>query len=304
MGASTRPDAPVTSISDTALWVAAFRAHETARRDRIIDDPFAARLAGERGEQLARRLPTRGAREVMALRTRLLDDLIARAVADDGVDLVVNLAAGLDSRPYRLDLPAALRWVEVDFPAMLDHKAAALTGAAPRCRLERVPLDLADVAARRALFARLGAEAAHALVITEGLLIYLRDEDVHALAADLLAVPAFRQWAADVAAEEALAYMQRTYNRALAAGDTRFQWALPAAGGWFEARGWRERAFHSYEAAGRAYGRDMPYAWLLRLGMRLAPAGRRARLARMSGVVHLVPSPSHPHSLNHSLPLP
>lgn len=287
MGHSTTSDAPVTSISDTALWVAALRAHETALPDRVIDDPFAARLAGARGDHLARTLPGRGARELMALRTRMLDDLITRAVAEDGVDMVVNLAAGLDSRPYRLDLPAGLAWVEVDFPAMIDHKAAVLAADAPRCRLERVPLDLADAEGRRALFARLGAEAGRILVVTEGLLIYLRDEHVRGLAADLLAVPSFRSWAADVAGEVALAYMQLTYNRILAPADTRFQWALPVAGGWFEAQGWAERAFLPYEEASRLYRRPAPFGRALRLGMRVLPAPLAERLRRVSGVVHL-----------------
>lgn len=284
---TTASDAPLENISDTALWVAAFRAQDTARPDRIIDDPFAARLAGARGEHLARTLPARGAREVMALRTRILDDLISRVVAEGGIDMVVDLAAGLDSRPYRLDLPASLRWVEVDLPAMIAYKEQALAADQPRCQVTRIALDLADGDARRALFTRLGAETRGALVITEGLLIYLRDEHVRALAADLHAIPTFKAWAADVAAEEALAYMQRTYNRALAVADARMQWALPAAGGWFEPLGWRERAFHSYLEAGRAYGREMPYAWLLRLLAIVAPAGRRARMRRMSGVVHL-----------------
>ena len=55
-----------------------------------------------------------------------------------GVDLVVNLAAGLDTRPYRMALPPSLRWVEVDLPDILDYKEEILAGAAPACALERV----------------------------------------------------------------------------------------------------------------------------------------------------------------------
>ena len=66
--------------------------------------------------------------------------------------MVVNLAAGLDARPYRMALPPNLDWIEVDLPDLVDYKERILAGETPACRLERVRLDLADVAARRKLF--------------------------------------------------------------------------------------------------------------------------------------------------------
>ncbi len=65
-------------------------------------------------------------------RTYAFDRLIDQALAE-GVDLVVNLAAGLDARPYRMALPPSLRWVEVDLPEILDYKTDALASATPRC---------------------------------------------------------------------------------------------------------------------------------------------------------------------------
>src|SRR5213079_2603465 len=106
-----------------------------------------------------------------------------------GVDLVLNLAAGLDARPWRLDLPATLRWVDVDLPGILGHKVEALANERPRCRYEAVMLDLTDVAKRRALFTQLGAQCTKALIVTEGLLIYLEPEQVLELARDLHAPP-------------------------------------------------------------------------------------------------------------------
>src|SRR5438094_189679 len=80
-------------------------------------------------------------------------------------------------RPYRMKLPAALRWVEVDLPEILDYKEGVLADAQPTCALERVRLDLSNADARRGLFERLGGSAERAAVLTEGLLIYLmRDE--------------------------------------------------------------------------------------------------------------------------------
>ena len=101
-------------------------------------------------------------------RTYLFDRLVSKQVAQ-GCDLVLNLAAGLDTRPYRMDLPASLRWVEVDLPDILDYKETILGDATPVCALERVRLDLSNPDARRGLFSRLGRSAEQVLVLSEGL---------------------------------------------------------------------------------------------------------------------------------------
>ena len=72
----------------------------------------------------------------LVARTKLIDDAIADALAD-GCDRVLNLAAGLDARPYRLDLPSELTWVEADLPELLAEKTQALADQTPRCRLTR-----------------------------------------------------------------------------------------------------------------------------------------------------------------------
>src|SRR5262245_6429654 len=149
----------VRNISDTARWVAAFRAQETERADACFRDPFAGRLAGARGLEIARRMESsQGAAWAFVARTWLLDGVVGRCVAA-GAGTVVNLAAGLDARPYRLALPASLRWIEVDLPEILSEKEQALGEERPACRLERVKLDLADAPARRALFARVGSQS-------------------------------------------------------------------------------------------------------------------------------------------------
>jgi methyltransferase (TIGR00027 family) len=189
----------IRNISDTARWVAVYRARETDRPDAVFRDPFARRLAGERGEQIANSMPLGHDNEwSMVTRTYVIDQFVAEQVRQ-GVDMVINLAAGLDSRPYRMQLPPTLRWVEVDLPEILDYKENILRGEKPVCSLERFRLDLSDLEARRALFAQLGSKAKHALVITEGLIIYLTPDDVAALARDLAAPPSFRSWVLDIA---------------------------------------------------------------------------------------------------------
>src|SRR3989440_9010020 len=150
----------IRNVSDTARWVAVYRAQESERRDAHFHDRFARRLAGERGEQIAKSMPL-GSDSAWSMITRTyLIDALVRAEIGRGADMVINLAAGLDSRPYRMELPNTLRWVEVDLPEILGYKAEILREEKPVCSLERIPLDLADVPARRKLFDELGRKAA------------------------------------------------------------------------------------------------------------------------------------------------
>jgi methyltransferase (TIGR00027 family) len=196
------------NISDTALWVAIYRARETDRPDALFRDPFARKLAGDRGEQIARELE-KGQRYEWpyVARTVRFDQLISEQLKQ-GADMVINLAAGLDTRPYHMELPASLKWVEVDLPAMIDYKEEILGGEKPRCVLERVRLDLTDVAARRALFTRLGSSSRRALIITEGLLTYLTRDEVTAFGRDLAAQASFHDWAIDLCSPGLLKMLQ------------------------------------------------------------------------------------------------
>lgn len=117
-------------------------------------------------------------------RTKVIDDLISEAIGQ-GCDRVLNLAAGLDTRPYRLDLRPEFTWVEADLPELLVEKERLLAGEKPRSRLTRHPVDLADPVARSAFLDEALSGAAKALVLTEGLLIYLDPRDVDGLSGAL-----------------------------------------------------------------------------------------------------------------------
>src|SRR5947209_8131260 len=143
----------IRDVCDTARWMAVYRARETERDDAVFRDPFARALAGERGERIASALPTADEHVWWFIaRTYLFDRFVVRLVKH-GADTIVNLAAGLDTRPYRMDLPASLRWVEVDLPDILDYKEEILGDARPACQVERVRLDLSNEDGRRGLFA-------------------------------------------------------------------------------------------------------------------------------------------------------
>src|SRR5262245_51515162 len=275
------PEPMVRHISDTARWVAAFRAQETARADALFRDPLAARLAGERGAEIARRLGQHP--WAFVARTLLLDRILERCVAG-GVDRVINLAAGLDTRPYRLPLPRELSWIEVDLPEILAEKEALLAGESPRCRLERVKLDLADATARRALFARLGAGVEKALILTEGLLIYLTEEQVASLAQDLSAISEFRLWLMDLVSPGLLKVLLRNYAGELSRAGVTMHFA-PAAGPLFFAPlGWRPVEVHSILKEAARVGRLNP---LLRLAA-LLPESRGRQGARPWGGICLL----------------
>ena len=208
----------IRNISDTALWVAVYRARETERHDALFRDPFARKLAGERGEQIARDLQAGQRYEwPYTARTVRFDQIITEQIKQ-GTDMVINLAAGLCARPYRMDLPATLRWIEVDLPGMMDYKEEILGQEKPRCALERVRLDLADVAGRRALFQKVGSNARKVLVLTEGLLIYLTRDEVSALGRDLAAQSSFRDWAIDLCSPGLLKMLQKNLGALSEAG--------------------------------------------------------------------------------------
>src|SRR5690242_1965351 len=127
--------AQIENVSDTAKWVAVYRAMETKRPDAIFRDPFAARLAGEKGESIVDSIPRgRQMAWAMIVRTAVFDEIILERIRNGNVDVVVNLAAGLDARPWRLTLPPSLRWIDVDLPGILNHKTEILKDEKPKCR--------------------------------------------------------------------------------------------------------------------------------------------------------------------------
>ena len=251
------------TVSDTAHWVAMYRALESERPDALFHDPYARTLAGRRGEEILDSMPR--ARQYgwpMVVRTAVLDELILRLAPQ--ADAVLNLAAGLDARPYRLALPPALRWIEVDFPQTLDYKARLLADAAPRCTVERVPLDLADRGARTDLFARIGSQNARVLVVSEGLLVYLAPDDAGVLASDLAAVGAMRWWLTDIASPWVLRIMARTWGKALSSGGAPFRFAPADAGSFFASHGWRVAEYRSNMLEGARLKR-FPGVWFWRI---------------------------------------
>jgi methyltransferase (TIGR00027 family) len=279
----------IENVSDTARWVAVYRAMETARPDAIFRDPFAERLAGEKGNAIVNSMKRgRQMAWAMIVRTAVFDEIIRERVRNGNVDQVVNLAAGLDARPWRMkELPKSLRWVDVDLPGILDHKLGIMKDETPRCDYEAVRVDLRDAAKRQALFSQLGAASRRTLVVTEGLLIYLTPEQVAALATDLHTPAAFQWWLIDIAHPKLLEMMQKMWGKNVNAGNAPFQFAPAESTKFFEPYGWTEMEFRPQMDVARRLNRVMSMMWLWRLLGAFRSSKVREQYRRFSGTAVL-----------------
>ncbi|MEV5144685.1 SAM-dependent methyltransferase [Streptomyces sp. NPDC052727] len=133
------------AVSYTAQWTAAARALETERGDRaIFQDRFARSLAAPRGFELLEKNRGSGLIPFIAIRTRYLDESIEQILAENDIRQIVFVAAGMDTRPFRLGWPDDATVYEVDFPALLAEKRRRLSrlAAQPRVARREVAADL------------------------------------------------------------------------------------------------------------------------------------------------------------------
>src|SRR5262249_38427850 len=150
------------------------------------------------------------------------------------------------------------------------------------CAYEPVALDLTDEAARRDLFARLGASSTRALVLSEGLLIYLTPEQVAALADDLHAQPSFADWLIDLASPQLLKRMQRTGGKKREKGGVPCRSPPAENTKFFAPHGWREAQFRAMWEESQRLNRTMKGAWFWNLIGRLMPKRKQEEFRRFS----------------------
>jgi methyltransferase (TIGR00027 family) len=239
-------------------------------------------LCGNRGRQIARSIPRAAMVEWgMIIRTSAIDRLINEALVA-GVDTVLNLGAGLDTRPYRMKLPATVRWIEMDFPNIVELKNSTLVEHQPVCRLERVRIDLLDRPSRNKILAHYASAAKNTLVISEGVLPYFSIHDAATLASDLHAAPSVRFWIQDFdnAGQRS---SPRGWNAKLEAAPLLFK-----VNDWFEffeKYGWRSShvitSFEESQRINRPYPLDFPFGLI----MRALPKAMRQKIQSLSGAV-------------------
>ncbi|MBC7794268.1 MAG: class I SAM-dependent methyltransferase [Clostridia bacterium] len=269
-------------VSETALWVASYRAEETERPDALFHDPLAGVLAGERGRQIAAEM--QGSRMTgysVVIRTCIIDELLRERLAD-GADLVLNLGAGLDTRPYRLELPKELIWIEVDYPHMLAMKEEKLAAETPRCDLRRTAVDLSDKNARESFIASTAKLGNNIVVLTEGVIPYLSPGEVTTLANDLRKYPNYRFWILDYYARSVHRYL-RNPKRVKQMGDSAFKFFVDDWHAFFANLGWRAKEVRYYILEGRKLGRSLPVPWFIKLAIRFTSKKKRVKGSMSSG---------------------
>jgi methyltransferase (TIGR00027 family) len=258
----------IQNVSDTAFMVAGFRALETERPQPLFRDPLAVKLAGDHGRKILATVPKTfvGAWSVV-IRTVIIDDFIKQAISE-GVDTILNLGAGLDTRPYRMALPKSLRWVEVDYPHVIELKEARLADEEPRCRLDRIKVDLTDRASRQQLLADINARATKILVVTEGVVPYLSDADVAELADELRQAEKIGFWIIDYFSPEAIRYGEKLRARFM--HNTPFRFSPKDWFGFFDQRGWQPREIRYIAEEAERLGRPVPLPLRWKVWLRLA----------------------------------
>lgn len=283
----------INDVSDTAFWIAHHRSVETQRPDALFKDPLAGVLAGTRGKDIADSMPRSMVTAwAIVMRTCIIDDHIRLAISE-GIDAVLNLGAGLDTRPYRMDLPGSLKWTEVDYPHVIDYKEQRLAHETPHCRLTRIKCDLSDDAARRRLLTEVNASAKKLLVLSEGVVPYLTADQVATLADDLRSLEHAKYWLVDYFSPQLIKYRQRQMGDRMQNAPFKFtpdDWLE-----FFEKHGWRCRQIRYLAEEAEHLKRQIQLpAWealLANVQQFFMPKARRESFRKLAGHILLEPGP-------------
>lgn len=175
----------------TARWAAAVRAAESNREDRLFDDPWASALAGKEGEKWLTGRPA-GSTLTMVLRTRYFDDFLLRVSGQDGINQIILMAAGLDTRAFRLGWAKNTRLFELDQLDVLNYKKEILGSMDARANCDRrvIRVDLTE--SWNEALANSGFDSQKpSCWLLEGFLFYLPNESITQIINDVtdLAVP-------------------------------------------------------------------------------------------------------------------
>nr|AIA13134.1 Leucine carboxyl methyltransferase [uncultured bacterium] len=270
-------------VSDTSYWVAFYRAQESERKDALFQDPFAAKLVGDKGRRISESMPktSRYTEWSVLSRTVIIDRYIERLIAE-GVDAVINLGAGLDARPYRMNLPANLLWIEADYPHILTHKSKVLQNEKPRCRLEQVAVDLAKDNDRQRFLKAAAKDAKKVLILTEGVVPYLTEAQVGTLADELKKEERFQFWILEYFHPKTYRYLQaRGLKEKLK--NAPFQFYPEDWYGFFRRHGWKERETRYAAEIAIEFKRKMPMPKWVELILPLIPKKAMQESIKMSG---------------------
>ena len=251
----------IQNISDTAFWVASYRAIESEKENPLFRDTLAGLLTGEYGKKVSNSMKpiAQYAYWSVTIRTRLIDEYILK-YANRGYKTIINLGAGLDTRPYRLSLPQEVQWIEVDFPEVIELKNEKLKDQKPKCKLERIGLNLSHQTEREKLFGELNHRIGPALILTEGVIPYLNEDSVSSLANDIKEQSNFKLWIAEYYSPEVYPRYQSSKFKGLL-GDSPFQFFPTDWFSFFEDCGWTQKEKRYLYDEAEKHNRKFPLPW-------------------------------------------
>ncbi len=169
----------LTEEKETLLITLFAKAGESHLPDPLLSDTFAAEAVRRIDYDFARLKVTRDMMVGLAIRARTLDDWVRTFIAENPDATVLHLGCGLDTRVFRIDPPRSIRWFDVDYPEVIalrrrlypEREGYELIGSSvvEPAWLEQVPADRP------------------AMIVAEGLVMYLREEEVQRLFAAITA---------------------------------------------------------------------------------------------------------------------
>ena len=168
------------TVAKTSLLTAAMRAVETRRSEsegRLFSDPYAEVLAGAEGFTiLENAIAASGDQPAIAIRTAFMDSKIESALKE-GVRQFVFLAAGMDSRAYRMTFPHGTKIFELDRKEVFNYKQEKLKNIKPKCERITLAVDLKLEWNKQLIDAGFKTHEP-TLWLVEGLLMYLEETQV------------------------------------------------------------------------------------------------------------------------------
>jgi len=251
----------IKNVSDTAFWVAFYRSIESERKDALFQDPLAELLLGEYGKKVSSSMKAfeRYAYWSVTIRTPLIDKYILKYL-NQGYKAIINLGAGLDTRPYRLSLPQETLWIEVDFPEVIALKNEKLKEKKPNCKLERIGLDLSNQIDREILFDELNRRVGPAIILTEGVIPYLTENSVSSMANDIKDQSNLKLWITEYYSPEVYPrYQSPKYQNLL--GESRFQFFPVDWFAFFQNDGWAKKEMKYLYDEAASHNRKIPLPW-------------------------------------------
>jgi len=166
-------------VSETAHWVACYRALEADTALPLFIDPYAKSLAGELGFNFLKNLPfAQVLSSLFVVRTKVIDEIITELLTNSNIKVVINLGAGLDTRPYRLSIPTTIQWIEIDQHSILEFKNKTLSKHQAFCPIKHVGIDHFNPIQLKNLLDLELDDNSDVLFITEGVLPYLNQEEI------------------------------------------------------------------------------------------------------------------------------